>query len=715
MKKITNYKNATVSDIECNGLINPDIIHVVSYLLSDNRKGSIKGVKLDAIRKFLQHHIDKNIPIIFHNGTTFDIPVLEDILEMDLSKLMLIDTLWVSWYLNIKREVHGLDSFFEDYGIEKPKIKEEDWTFVSDCPKETLEHYYRMKHRCETDVAINAALWEDLVERLETMYSFVKSQVDAGNVDGCRMSEDEVRYIDQFKGVSSVEDYIDRLLTFLMFKADCARLQEKTRWKVDVVGLNKLDSTLGELIEIAKQELEGVLPPVPKYVKKNPPAKPFKKDRSISASGQSWNDFLDTLDTLDEQGNVVGYSDENEQCWRLSEYQPPNVNSPDQIKKWLFANGWKPKTFKWVKDKKAMELWVESGFRKELKPKPRGIPQINIDGDEGKELCPSVVKLSEEIPEVMAYNRYSLIKHRYDMIQGFKRDLSEDGYLRARIGGLTNTMRVKHRELTNLPSINKPWGKEIRGLFSCKEGNIQLGTDLSGLEDRTKHDFMLPHDPDYVATMMDEDYDAHISTALTADMITREQFDLFMGMDEKTRSDPSVKLARSKGKSTNYSSVYNIGADALARDLGVPVTEAKNLLNAYWELNWSVKVIAEEQLVFEDAYGKWLINPVNAFCYSLRKESDRFSTLCQGTGSFYFDMWLSYVLDEMQERWGTKVLNGSFHDEFITNFKDTQKFRDIMKGIVLDSIEKVNKTFFLRRKLGCDVPIWTNIRRYTLK
>jgi hypothetical protein len=72
----------------------------------------------------------------------------------------------------------------------------------------------------------------------------------------------------------------------------------------------------------------------------------------------------------------------------------------------------------------------------------------------------------------------------------------------------------------------------------------------------------------------------------------------------------------------------------------VSLAEGKTLHEAYWKLNWSVKAIAEEQVVITDSRGdKWLVNPVNGFCYSLRKDSDRFSTLAQGTGSYFFEKY----------------------------------------------------------------------------
>lgn len=42
-------------------------------------------------------------------------------------------------------------------------------------------------------------------------------------------------------------------------------------------------------------------------------------------------------------------------------------------------------------------------------------------------------------------------------------------------------------------------------------------------------------------------------------------------------------------------------------------------------------------------------------------------------------------------------------DEVVICFKDSEKSRVLVEGLVVDSIHKVNDDFLLRRDLGCDV------------
>jgi len=701
MKLIHNWQKATVFDLESDGLLREATkIHVLCCQMDGGKNVTIKGSDTDRIKKFFDYHIDNQIPLVVHNGISFDVVLVEKLLGIDLSKLMVIDTLALSWYLNFNRNKHGLGTFHEDYGIEKPPV--EDWQNLS---------YEEYAHRCSEDVKINVALWKDLKQRLIEIYTLAQAKIDDGSVGGKRMSEDEKIYLDQFVG-SSVEDAINRILTFLMFKMDCAKLQEQTGWDVDV---ELLESSIEELTEEgikAKAELESVMPMVPQYSDRKAPAKAYKTNGELSASGKAWEEIKELIRTkaVDDKGTPMTKPSNKEGCVKvLTGYKEPNANSPDQIKAFLYSKGWVPQSFKYERDDEAFNRWIASKPReganrqawnnwKEARPEDRAIPQITVGGEEGKELCPSLEELAEEVPEIRVYAKYCVLKHRLGVLNGFKRDLY-NGKLQARINGFTNTLRVQHAEIVNLAGVDKPYGKIVRGVLVAGKGRVSAGSDLSSLEDRTKHHFMLPHDPEYVATMQEDDFDPHILMALTAGMVTQEEFDQFK-LGNKTAN---AKAARKKGKTTNYASVYNAGAAKIAQAAGVPLEEGKRLHEAYWKLNWAVKAIADEQVVVVDSRGdKWLVNPVNGFCYSLRKESDRFSTLAQGTGSFFFDMWVDNILTKMEEKYRKKTLTGSFHDENIIVFKDTPQYREEFKEIIHSSIEKVNEDFKLRRKLGCE-------------
>ena len=531
MKSIYNWKQATVADLESDNLLDKATkLHVLGFQMNEKDIQTFRGSsESQRIVKFFQWHMENEIPIVMHNGISFDVPLMEKLFGVDLSKLMLIDTLALSWYLNPERKTHGLGTFHEDYGIEKPPV--EDW---SEQPYEVYQN------RVVEDVKINQALWKDLKKRLIELYTTAKVEIDAGAVGGKRISDDEVLAIDELKGLS-VEEHINRLLTFLMFKMDCARLQEKTRWEVDTDLLLESEKKLEAIVNETTEALEAVMPKVPQYTKKEKPKKMFKKDTSLSSLGVKWNELMEIYEAkeVDEYGTLKVESTEVNGVFKvLNGYDEPKASSPAQVKALLYSHGWVPTSFRYEKDEEAFNAWIEKKPKegshnskwtewKNSKPEERAIPQISVGGDDGKELCESVLDLAEDVPAIRKYAEYNVAKHRLGVIKGFIRDLKDGKWLQARIGGFTNTLRVMHREIVNLPGVDKPHGDLIRGGLVAGDGRVLLGSDMSSLEDRVKHNFMLPHDPEYVATMQQDDFDPHLLGAQVAGMITEEEVEFY--------------------------------------------------------------------------------------------------------------------------------------------------------------------------------------------
>lgn len=669
MKEIINWRKASVFDTETDGLVDTlTKFHIIGIQLHGREEITlIRGDDHERINKMLDYHIENKIPIASHNGVMFDRPAMEKVLGRDLSDLMIIDTLALSWYLNVHHKSHSIETLSKDYpeAAEKFQIDEGGWENLS---------WEDAVNRVTADVEIGAIVWKDFKQRLIDMYTLSKEQIDAGNVGGTRTSPDEVIYLDSLKGLS-VDEHVSRILTFLMYKMDVAALQERTRWKVDVEYLEESRKELSKLVEESATTLEAIMPPSPKYAARKPPKQPYKKNGELSASGERWENVKELLRSgeRDEWGNLLAEVRKEGEIHQLTGYNPPNINSSQQVKDFLFSKGWRPQTFKYVRDNEAFEEWIRSkpekgSFRgawrqwQDSKPEDRAIPQITMDGEEGKELCESIVELAEQIPEIRALENYSIIKHRLGVVEGFFERMSDDGYLAYRVGGMTNTLRVRMvAPLTNLAASHKPYAEFIRGCLVAGEGNTGIYSDLDALENRVGHHYMLPLDPEYVAQMMSDEYDPHIDMAIKAGFITEGQ--------GKARSEGTlegeelefVERMRSLGKTLNYSLIYGSGVSTIVRSTGLSETEATTARKAYWDLNWSVEAIAKEQIDIRSSDKRWLINPINGLLYNIRTDKDIFSTLIQGSGSYLFDMWSAGIIRKMKERWGKATMTAQFH------------------------------------------------------
>lgn len=608
-----------IFDIEGNSLT-PDHIYCLSYINLDDRI-----IKTETTYLGMKNILANADILIGHNITRFDIPVLERLLGIDI-KAKLVDTLGLSWYLEPKRQRHGLKWWGEDLGVAKVVI--DDWENLP------LEDYIE---RCEEDVRINTLLWDTFWQRLLTLYD--------GDAEECW-----------------------RLIDYLQFKMDCAREQENSGWKLDVDMCWANMKSMNEDYAVVFEELKSQMPSVPVMRVVKPPASPFKKNGDLSVIGKKWFDLLETMMfPKDYKGSISFRIDEKE----------PNPGSSQQVKEWLFSLGWVPTSFKYVKDK--------NNYR----AAPRKIPQIRIEGNEGKELCPSVLKLIDKEPAIGSLDGITVLAHRISILKSFLSSVDGKGYVQAQIQGFTNTLRFKHKTVVNLPGVDKPYGDIVRGCLMAPDGYELMGSDMVGLEDTTKHHYMYKYDPDYVEEMNTPGFDPHLDIAMLAKMMTLEEVDTYKG------GDHSQKPIRHKAKTTNYACVYGIQADSLSRDLNIPKPEAQELIDTYWERNWAVIKIAEDLTVKTIDRQKWLFNPVSKFWYSLRHEKDRFSTLNQGTGTYVFDCWVKEIRETRPQ------MTGQFHDEVVCCIRKGNRNR--AEGLLQDAIGVVNKTLNLNKDMAVEV------------
>lgn len=496
-------------------------------------------------------------------------------------------------------------------------------------------------HRCEEDVKINTLLWDDLIKRLKVLY---KNKQE-----------------------------MDRFLQYLTFKMRCAAHQEQIGWKLDKKLVLESISKLEALEEEKRNELIQVMPPHKIYKTAKPPAQLVKKDGTFTAHAERWFGVLDDLGIE---------RDHNEPVKVVYKEEPANPGSHDQVKDWLFSLGWEPCTFDYKKNADGSE---------------RAIPQVRDDG----ELTKSVLRLAEEEPVVKVLEGYTVITHRLGLFRGFL-ESEVDGYVRAEVAGLTNTLRFRHKKpLCNLPGVDKPWGKEIRGCLTCEEDEVLCGADMVSLESTTKRHYMKPYDPSYVEEMSQPGFCEHLDLAVFAKAVDPEDVKLYVKY--KDADSPGDNLAavikavakvRKKFKPVNYSAIYGVGKVKMSRSTGMPENECASLISAYWDRNWSVKKVAAAQKVRKIGGQMWLFNPVSMFWISLRYEKDIFSSLNQSTGVFCFDSWLAHCWSK-----GLRGV-GQFHDEVIVRVQKglEQETEKRMK----DAIHEVNEKLQLNVPLDVD-------------
>lgn len=569
--------------------------------------------------------------------------LLQDNLEICGHNIVRYDIPVLQKILGIIIEARFIDTLGLSWYLYPSEIKHglEQWGEKLGVEKPKIKDWSNLRlkdyiHRCESDVEINKLLFLKQLNYLAILYS-----------------SDLVQ--------------INNLINYLGFKLDCAREQEEVGCKIDI---DLVNNSLQELYSLKNEKIRTLVEAMPKYITYKEVTKPNKTHKingELSNAGIKWFNLLADEGLPQDYEGVVTV--------KVSE-EDGNPASTTQLKSWLDSLGWEPRTFE---------------YRKNTAGEIKAIPQIYVED----QVCDSIKDLYTIEPALESLDMLSLINHRIGVFETIKNLTNSDNYIKAEIGGFTNTLRFKHRKpIANLPKVFKFYGDKIRGaIISPDENSILCGSDMSSLEDTTKQHYMYFFDPEYVTQMRVPGFDPHLDIAVLAGMLTPEQ------SEQHKRKEVDYSQIRNKAKTVNFAGVYGAGPPKIALTTGMPLQQAQKLHKTYWDRNKAVKQVAKsaktKTTIVDGIEQMWLFNPVSRFWYSLRFEKDKFSTLNQGTGVYCFDLWVREVRLS-----GIKIMF-QYHDEIAFHLKEFEQ--DIVKKKLLDSIEKVNKTVKLNVPLGVSV------------
>ncbi|HBS84971.1 MAG: DNA polymerase I [Bacteroidetes bacterium GWF2_38_335] len=141
----------------------------------------------------------------------------------------------------------------------------------------------------------------------------------------------------------------------------------------------------------------------------------------------------------------------------------------------------------------------------------------------------------------------------------------------------TGRLSSNNPNLQNIP-IREERGREIRKAFVPSKGNVFLSADYSQVELRIMAH--LSGDPSLIEAFSNNE-DIHTATAAKINKIS---------------PDKVTKEMRSRAKSANFGIIYGISAFGLAQNLNLSRSEAKNLIDSYFESYPKVKEYMDQSI-----------------------------------------------------------------------------------------------------------------------
>ena len=211
-------------DIETDGIDATRVWCIAVHNIDTDEVVTFSDTTLGLFKPWLESEVDR---LIFHNGISFDVPVLESLMSVDFSGVQLEDTLVMSqlYQPNLEKG-HSLAAWGERLGFEKGDY--EDWSKFTD---EMLEY-------CIRDTKVTTKVYRHLVAH--------------------ELSDDA------------------KLLEYEI-KKQCS-LQERTGWYFDLHSAIQLLAEINEDLRLAEEEVHKTFVPLPVWQSKKAVKNRFLKN-----------------------------------------------------------------------------------------------------------------------------------------------------------------------------------------------------------------------------------------------------------------------------------------------------------------------------------------------------------------------------------------------------------------------------------------------------
>jgi len=494
-----------------------------------------------------------NSATICHNQSGYDYPALKKLFNdtREVAELPILlgrdtvpklyDTLHASQLLNPEIKSHGLGTWGAKFGMTKPY--QEQWEVLDDS----------MIHRNREDVLINVKLYEHLLKQEMLQYLAPNSMVKAHTLE-----------------MNVAQVHADQIMNGV---------------RLDIMKVNTL---LNEWDPYISELGESIVMSAPMRCvqthKGTPVNKPFLKSGKYSA-------MVTKHFGSENQAEEVNVLD----AFSRIDFERLNVDSSDQLKKYMLSIGWKPTEWNYSK---------KTGNRTSAK-----LTEDSYESLPGK--------LGETIATYnILTHRRSILLNRKGKEKGALHLVRDDGRVPADAYTCgTPTSRYRHTGFVcNLPGVEAPWGAAIRSTLCVPEEFWMIGIDLSGIEIRMMchHCYDLPGGEEFAELVLKGDY--HQANA-----------ELW-------------NVPRSLSKRGLYMLLYGCAPKTLAITLGQPAGRGDALMNAFWDAYPALKMLKE---ILEETYAKeGHIIGLDGRIIHIREDRKLLNSLLQTDAAIIFKSWM---------------------------------------------------------------------------
>jgi len=337
---------------------------------------------------------------------------------------------------------------------------------------------------------------------------------------------------------------------------------------------------------------------------------------------------------------------------------------------------WSEKTGKKLKDKVTV---FNVGSRKQIAERlqERGV-KFTKTTEKGSIIVDETTLKGIDLPEAQLIAEYLMIQKRVGLLESWIDNVKDDGRVHGRVitnGAVTGRMTHQSPNMGQIPSVNSEYGAECRKLWTVEDGNVLIGTDLSGIELRCLAHYM--QDPEWTEELLNGDI--------------------------HQKNADAAGITRPQAKTLIYATLYGAGPAKIGSIVGGGASEGNKVLQNFYRNTPALSRLMEKvKKVASQGY----VPGLDGRRILVRSEHAALNSLLQGCGAIIAKQWCIEAHKEFK-RQKLPVQQVAFvHDEIQIEAHETHA--EDVASIMVASARKSGEVLGFRCPVDAEAKIGAN-------
>jgi len=293
--------------------------------------------------------------------------------------------------------------------------------------------------------------------------------------------------------------------------------------------------------------------------------------------------------------------------------------------------------------------------------------------EKGQPIVDESVLAKVKIPEAQMIAEYLMLQKRVAQIESWLEAVGKDGRVHGKVitnGAVSGRATHSTPNMAQIPATRSTYGKECRSCWTVDEGNVLVGTDLSGIELRCFAHYL--NDPEYS------------NEVVNGDVHTRNQ-------------NAFGVATRDLAKTVLYATLYGASPGKVGTIIGGSEKQGKKIIDNFQR---NVPAYAKLKKKVSNFAAKGWIPGLDGRKLQIRSEHSALNTLLQSAGAIIAKQWIVCFHKELTAKKIPFKLVAWVHDE--VQIEVPEKYGTIVGEIVVKAAADAGEILKFRCPVGAE-------------